>query len=219
MNNDILVIGISGPIKSGKSEAARYIQKQFNNVHILSFAYPLKKMIQDLFYLEPNQLQNHELKELKDSKLGVSPRKLMQFMGTEVFRNKNMLRSLYSPILLPENEYPIFLQQQTETFWIWHLHKKIESILSKNNKPIIVIEDVRYEDEYDFLKKTYNAKFIYLQKTNDKEQNSQGHSSEQNHLFLQSNADFVINNNSTLEFFYDQLQNTLLFFHDNLQPT
>lgn len=210
---NVSVIGISGPIKSGKSEAAQFIKKKLENVHVLSFAYPLKNVIQELFYLESEQLHDHTLKEIKDPNLGVAPRKLMQFFGTEIFRNKNLLRSLYSSTQLQEHEYPIFLQQNSESFWIWHLQQKIQSIIEKNVNSIIVIEDVRYEDEYQFLKNTFNAKFIYIK--NQDQMLTQNHSSEQNHLFLQNNADFFIQNNSTLDLYHQQLATILQKFTEH----
>jgi hypothetical protein len=198
--NTLTIVGISGPIKCGKSTAAAYLQSKYPNSHILSFASPLKKIIQELFLLSSEQLSDSTLKEMKDPRINSSPRELMQFFGTNIFRNKDLLRLQYSTQTLNEHEYPIFIQKNSETFWIWHLSERIKLIReqNQNKQTIIFVDDVRYEDEHFFLKNQYNAHFIYIDGT----QKPNNHSSEQNHEYLKKNADVVIHNQKSLQDFY-----------------
>jgi hypothetical protein len=82
-----------------------------------------------------------ELKEVDDDNWEVSPRKIAQFMGTEMFRD--IIHKLMPNLL--------------ESFWIARLNQRItnayipEGAGEYDDDDTIVIPDVRFQDEYDWV--------------------------------------------------------------------
>lgn len=74
------VIGIAGKARAGKSTAAAFISAQYGYEQ-MAFADPLKNMLRGLG-LSEEQLEG-SLKETIDPTYGVSPRHMMQTLGTQ----------------------------------------------------------------------------------------------------------------------------------------
>lgn len=82
-----VVIGVCGPARSGKTTVSKYLERRYG-ARIYALAEPLKEIIQRAFLLEPQQLWGpQDLKEKIDPRYNVSPRWLMQRIGTEGFRS------------------------------------------------------------------------------------------------------------------------------------
>lgn len=77
-----MIIGITGPARSGKDTVADYIIKQIYGYTKASFADPMKDMLLTGLCLTNDQLYGDE-KELIDHRYKQSPRYLMQTLGTE----------------------------------------------------------------------------------------------------------------------------------------
>lgn len=143
-----LIVGFTGPAKSGKDTSAKAISsiiKSLCNVNItmLSFASPIRE-IGKLFGYTEEQMSNQELKEtyLDNYITNVTPRKFMQLVGTDMFRNcldKNIwVRLLESKIV--EKIYPGQVEYLNNgSRW-------------KPNK-IYFITDVRFPNEAEAIKK------------------------------------------------------------------
>lgn len=81
-----LVIGFTGKKGSGKTEAARMVSASFGFAPV-SFADPLRIVCATVFGLSDEELLDRELKEKPLSRWPfVSPRYLMQVVGTDMFR-------------------------------------------------------------------------------------------------------------------------------------
>jgi len=114
------IIGILGPAGSGKSTAATYLVDKYGAKRY-SFAHPLKKIVRQAFDLTKDQVWGSQAcKEKIDPRYNVSPRWLLQRIGTEGIRNT----------LGPD-------------FW-WELC--MQQILD-DNPPLAVIDDFRFENE------------------------------------------------------------------------
>jgi len=119
-----LVIGFMGLATAGKTTACTFLQSLDPiNIKILSFATPLKQAAKDLFMLSDEQLYGH-LKAEIDPRWGVSPRTILQKMGTDFVRE--MIR---------------------KDFWVLRMRETIETCF----EPVILIDDVRFEDEAKFV--------------------------------------------------------------------
>jgi hypothetical protein len=120
------IIGILGPAGSGKSTAALYLVEKFG-ARRYSFAHPLKKIVRQAFDLTKEQVWgSQDQKEAIDVRYGVSPRWLLQKIGTEGIRNT-----------------------LGADFW-WKLC--LQQILA-DGPDIAVIDDFRFENEVNgFLK-------------------------------------------------------------------
>ncbi len=118
------IVGILGPAASGKSTASVYLVEKYG-ARRYSFAHPLKKIVRQAFDLTKDQVWGSQaIKEKIDPRYGVSPRWLLQKIGTEGIRNT----------LGPD-------------FW-WKLC--LEQIMQ--DKPdLAVIDDCRFENEVDGL--------------------------------------------------------------------
>lgn len=86
----ILIVGFSGRAKSGKSTAANAVGRWLtSNYEIPStvgaFADPIRE-IGRIFGFTNEQLNYQEFKEKVDERWGISPRKFMQLVGSEMFR-------------------------------------------------------------------------------------------------------------------------------------
>ena len=121
----MIVIALSGHKQSGKSTTADYLKNRFGFTE-LSFAYPLKDIIgRQLFGLDDNQLYgNEESKEQKTVEWGLSPREILQMVGTDLFR-----------------------KHFRDDFWVKLLLNKLKQIRYKNAQARIVISDCRFPNE------------------------------------------------------------------------
>ncbi len=121
-------IGIAGPMGSGKTTTARMICKSLSGIKlpmIIPFAYPLKKVAEDLGW-----------DGVKDER----GRKLLQQVGTEVGR-------AYDPEL--------WVTKWAETLGdiTRFVPDEVKSIFSQDGGPVVVIaDDVRFQNEADFIR-------------------------------------------------------------------
>ena len=83
-----MIIGLHGKMKSGKGEATSVICSSFGYIE-LRFAQALKDMTATLLGVDPMDLEDQKFKETEVPWIGggVTPRKLMQTLGTEWGRN------------------------------------------------------------------------------------------------------------------------------------
>ena len=137
--NQIKLIGIHGPLNGGKDTAANYIQAKFPDVFgRYSFAQPLKQACEIMFGFSKEQLEDRILKEAVDPFWGFTPRKAMQKLGTEYGRDT-----------------------MCEDVWV----RRAEMELAKNLKSGrgMIITDVRFENEAEWLRSQPNSLLIYLE--------------------------------------------------------
>lgn len=137
------IIAICGAKRSGKDVLAKHLvaTRGFNK---LSFAEPLKKAVRELFNFNDIQVGIDEEnavgdeKDIIDERWGISPRKALQFFGTEIMQHAidelvpNTNRGFLADILL--------------------------SRISGNSRDSYVISDMRFLHEYNKLKSLTKAR-------------------------------------------------------------
>jgi len=116
----------------GKTIASQYICQKYGYVK-LSFADPLKCALREIFGFTDEQLWGDQ-KEIIDEYWGVSPRSLMQLIGTEFFR-------------LQMKEH---VPQIGDNIWLRVAQRKIQQFLNRGQ--MIVIDDVRFTNEADLIR-------------------------------------------------------------------
>lgn len=119
-----LIIGLMGKAGAGKTVTALALQGiDIRKISILNFAGPLKEAAQGLFLLNDAQLYG-KLKDEIDSRWGMTPRRMLQKLGTDCIRE----------IIDPH-------------FWLKRMVMSIDSSPAK----VIVIDDVRFQNEAELV--------------------------------------------------------------------
>lgn len=178
------IIGIIGKKKTGKDKITDIFVKSFNYKKI-SFADPLKEGCCHIFGLTEDQVYKDE-KDVVDEYWKVTPRKLLQFVGTELFRNQ-----LHKVI-----------PNLGRSIWVKCLEKKILDNPDTN----FVINNIRFQEELDMLKK-YNSFIFKVHRPNAS--NKDEHISE-NVIDYIERYDKLIINDSTIEKLNEKIISTIL---------
>lgn len=133
-----LLIGLTGYAAHGKSTAANMFKVYGFKEYAL--AEPLKRACMEIFGFTEDQVFG-EGKYLIDQFWNVTPREVLQKIGTELFRDQ--LKALMPAIDLGE----------FNIVWIRKMEKFIQEERKKNSSVNIVISDVRNIDEAKAIKK------------------------------------------------------------------
>lgn len=175
--------------RSGKDSIADYLCRRHLFVKD-KVAASLKIMVKSLFNMIDDQVEG-DLKEVVDDRWGVTPRKIMQFMGTEVMQYKIQE-------LLPD---------VGRTFWVKQMCNRLE-----HTKEMVVVSDVRFLHEVDELRHRFGDVVMVWKVTRSALESTDGHKSETEWRDIR--ADVVINNDGGLESLYAQVD-TLVNTHIN----
>lgn len=135
LDDDLLLIGVTGRKKSGKDTIGKYLINEHGFVRV-AFADSLKKACKEIFGLTNKQLYDDQIKEIVDRYWKHSPREILQNVGTELFRI----------------ELPKLCKFIDDDIWIRSVDRKIRK-LRKRGYTKIVVTDVRFDNELDYIKK------------------------------------------------------------------
>lgn len=146
------LIAITGKKGHGKSTLSSKIIELYPQYEVMSFATPLKNICAELYGLSDEQLYGNK-KEVIDPRWNKSPRQIMQFVGTDLFRK----------------HYSEFFPDIGENIWVDILDKKL------NDDGYYIIDDLRFENELEFIR-SKGGKVIFIERPDLK--NNDTHSSE-----------------------------------------
>lgn len=127
------LIAVGGRKSNGKSSVADYIINKYGYTRY-AFADPMKEAVKVIFDFSDEQL-NGDLKELIDTRWGISPRQAMQTFATELCQF-DLIK--YLPAL-----EPIGRKIWVHRFKMWY---------EKNKEKNIIISDLRFEHEAEVIK-------------------------------------------------------------------
>lgn len=166
------LIAVCGYKRCGKDTLANQISQAYGHKHV-KIAGRLKEVVRCLFGFTEDQVES-DSKEVVDERWGVSPRRAMQFVGTEMFQYKIQE-------LIPGVE---------RNFWIRSLvEQEVAPCLAGGGS--VVISDIRFVHEYNELKK--HGVFVILVERDGCGCQDDMHASEQD--FRNIPADIVLKNN------------------------
>tara|TARA_Y100000034_G_C6838845_1_gene379316 strand:- start:124 stop:699 length:576 start_codon:yes stop_codon:yes gene_type:complete len=186
-----MLIGLVGKSGSGKDTVAQHLVAAHDLIQY-AFADPLKALIMDLFYMTQQQLYS-EQKEVVDSRYGVSPRHLMQYLGTDVFRE------LYQGVW-------------TDYFQRWHQQQVAAHADDRRVKPFsVVVSDVRYENEAQAVRNQGGVLWrISRAVAEDKEMNGGASTNHTSETALEDiKTEIIICNDATLKELYEMVDDAL----------
>ena len=178
-----MIIGFCGQAGAGKDTIADYLIKKYNFEKI-PLAKPLKEACSILFDLNEEQLYG-SLKETEDENWKTTPRIILQYFGTDIFRNdiKKIIPGL------------------GDNFWI-NLFKKKYLNKKKDNKDLrVVVSDIRFKNEIDVVQELGGLVIKIIRTNMD---NSDAHESERNIKNLK--CDYEIINDGTKEDLYKKIE-------------
>lgn len=194
--NQLRLIGVHGHAGVGKDTAVSYLNEKYEKVYGESFAAPLKRAAAEAFGMPLWQFNAPDYKEEPDPYWGVSPRKIAQFVGTELFR-AHAGRLLDSP-------------EGCDNFWIKRLEGRLTGALIPPESEgyyepgdTIGISDVRFQNEADWIYSNGGWILHIVRPTFEGNVGIPGHASEAS-IALPFNS-WLIHNDSTLENFYAAL--------------
>lgn len=176
------IVAICGLKRSGKDTIADYLCANYGYTKI-KIANPLKKGLKAMFGFSDEQLESDK-KDDVDPRWEVEPRKIMQFVGTEVMQYQ--LQQIIPGI--------------GRKIWIKSL---IEEYINKSNSPnqLFVIPDLRFIHEYEELSKI-NAIFWRVDRVTELDKHQHVcdlHISEQE--YLQIPVSHIFKNETKYELF------------------
>lgn len=140
-----MIIGFAYRARVGKSVSADYLANTYSFIND-SFAYSLKQGAKIIFSLSEDQMEL--TKEIPDDFWGMSPRQILQLMGTEA------MRTVFSGDI-----------------WVKTLQRRIQQHPTRNH----AISDVRFKNEAEAIKAMGG---IVIRIDRDKSGTTSKHSSE-----------------------------------------
>lgn len=179
----ILFCGYHG---SGKNACANYLGSAHNFRHY-KLTTVLKDMLRIGFGFTDAQLDG-AAKDTPCPEYGVTPRQVMQFVGTELF----------------QFELQRLLPQLNRDFWLHQLAKELRATRGEQN---VVISDLRFIHELDFFKRSFPDEQIVVVKLIRSSivlQNNKTHPSENEHKKLIYN--YIIPNNEGIQELHAKLE-------------
>lgn len=182
------IIAICGHKHAGKDTVANIIKTYIPNAVHLKFATPLKSTIQFLFNFSNEQIHGNQ-KDTPDPKLGVTPRHIMQWFGTEIM----------------QFELAKVIPNYNRTFWAQKLCNDIQC--NTTNKTFI-ISDLRFKHEIDLLKTTFPGSVHTIMVSGRQVDTTDLHESEQC-TFANDDINHVIVNNKSMEHLENSVVNIL----------
>lgn len=156
---DIVYIGLVGKAGSGKDEFCKML---LNNTgrhvigHRVAFADALKRVTADMFGVDVEVFHNRDMKEVEVEDLKMTPRKMLQWFGTDVVRSINpdhwverMNKEVVDVIMNYRKSTGVMLNYP-------HIFIDYDGKAGDKNCPrgathLIVVPDVRFENEVDWI--------------------------------------------------------------------
>lgn len=190
----MVLIGLMGVKGSGKSTCARYLVENYNFTE-KSFADCLKKACQEIFLLSDEQI-NGSKKEEPDSRwFNCSPRKMLQFVGTDLLRDG-------LETIMPGIKNDVFINH----FKLWY-----ENEIKENPNAQIVVSDIRFQNEANFIK-SLGGIIIKIERSSCEQSDTHVSEVEQRDIEI---FDHFIHNNSSFDELFEQVNTIFSVINNN----
>lgn len=176
-----MLIGIGGKAGAGKDTIGDYLVENYDFQKI-ALADPIKRTVKDVFALNDHAVYDRTAREQPLEQWGGwSVRKLLQFVGTELFR-----------------------ENIDDSIWVKSLWYRIRDDKENN----YVVTDIRFPNELQYFRDNAAKEFTFLKvgrPGHDGSVGIAGHASEAYDL----EGDFSIMNDGSMEDLYEKVDQTL----------
>jgi hypothetical protein len=192
------LIGLCGRIGAGKTTFANLIRDAHPEFQTYILAEPLKKIGEILGFEKQELWGNQEQKMVPNQFWGITGRKFLQKLGTDIFRN--MLTQIIPDMKIRHGIWiDLFLKA-------WH-----------SSSANMIVEDVRFEDEVKVIQ-DLGGTIVWIDRPNNpnKEQNMLAHASEMLTPDKIKDVFLVTNRDNKWDFIKEVVR---LFDHINFVPT
>ncbi len=206
MGNDIIdlrslkLIGIHGHAGVGKDTAAAWITQNYENCYGEAFAKPLKAACAAAFGLPIDHFNDPQLKE-QETFWGTTPRKIAQFVGTEMFRQR--ATDLYSDFSFADTSRSHWINLLQARLTGFSVPPEGEGFYEPGDT--VIISDVRFQDEANWIWNNGGIILHIVRPGFAGKVGIPGHLSEKEITYDRPEQTFLIYNDSTLEVLYAQL--------------
>lgn len=178
-----MIIGLLAKKRHGKDTVADYLVEKYDFTKD-AFANPIKEACGLLFGFSHEQLYG-DLKEEIDPNWGITPRTVMQFVGTEVFRH----------------DINKIIPNIGSNFWVNSFRARFNNSVKNNKNFKVVIADMRFPNEVDEIHKM-GGLVIKIERSGIS--SSDEHESETS-IDKIENYDILLENNGTLQDLYHKI--------------
>lgn len=194
------IVGLSGKKQSGKSTVADHLVHHHNFIE-MPFAGSLKEFCCRVFLFSDQQVYDPVLKETVDPRWGTSPRKILQYVGTEVFRT-SLLRKLPN---LDVGPYGIW-EKSADIYIREFMHPHFTRL---------IFSDVRFQDEIDYIN-SLQGTLIKIVREDPQKTTHTSETTQTTQHASETSLDSVVfanvvQNNNTLDHLYRQVLQFLKF--------
>jgi hypothetical protein len=186
-----MIILLCGNKRVGKNTIGDYLQNKYNFKQ-LSFSNYLKQIVNILLDININD----DNKDIINKYWNIEPRKLLQYIGTDILRcDINKLNMNFD------------IEYNNDIFHATYHIKRIHNDIINNINNNIVITDGRFIDEINYIH-WLKGKTIKINRNID---NYDNHSSEQNFKLIDNKYyDYIIDNNHDKNELYEKIDNIIL---------
>jgi len=177
-----MLIGIGGKAGTGKDTVGAYLVSKYK-FNKIALADPIKRIVKDIFVLDDHTVYDRFAREQPLKRWpDWTVRKLLQFVGTELFRNNI-----------------------DEAIWVKSLWYRVQD----DPKGNYVITDIRFPNELEYFKTNAGDNFTFMKVVRDGytgQVGLTGHASEAYDL----ESDIIIENNGTFEDLYKKVDDIFI---------
>ena len=182
------IVAVCGVMRSGKDTVSNHLCDKYGYENV-KIADTLKKTVSMLFNFNHDQIEG-SLKDTIDPYWGITPRKAMQFFGTEVMKY----------------EIQKILPDVGRTFWMSSLVSKLDSMPTDK---LFVVSDMRFIHEYEYLVNHYKKENVFVIKLNRPsiQSSTSTHQSEKEIELIKE--DILICNDGTITCLYKKIDDCM----------
>lgn len=156
----MVLIGLMGYKHAGKDTFADYLVQKYG-FQKYAFADPVKQICKIMFRLEQEQLDDPTAKETLDRRWGMTPRQMMQRVGTD------MVRRVWD-----------------DDFWVRNMDMRVQ----QDHPGRVVVSDVRFQNEAEWVRQN---KGILVRVVDGRQNHDDTHASETEQLSIQEDVCIV----------------------------